>query len=74
MDATLASTGTLAVDARETVLTDVYQYALNPHANYDVAADGRHFIFLQAVGQSSVIVATNWTSLIGPAMRGVTAR
>jgi serine/threonine-protein kinase len=74
MVATLASTGTLAVAARDTVLTDVYQYALNPHANYDVAADGRHFIFLQAVGQSSVIVATNWTSLIGPAMRGVTAR
>jgi serine/threonine-protein kinase len=74
MVTTLTSTPTLAVATRDTVLTDDYQFAGNPHANYDVASDGAHFVFLKGVGQGNMIVATNWSSLIRPMMSGVAAK
>jgi serine/threonine-protein kinase len=74
MVTTLTTNPTLAVAARDTVLTDDYQFASNPHANYDVASDGAHFVFLKGVGQGNMIVATNWSSLIRPIMSGVATK
>jgi hypothetical protein len=74
MVTTLATNPTLSVATRDTVLTDDYEFAGNPHANYDVAPDGAHFVFLKGVGQGNMIVATNWSSLIRPIMSGVATR
>ena len=53
-----------AVVARDTLFADTYQFAGNPHANYDVMADGSHFVFLKAASEGSMIVVTNWTSVV----------
>jgi len=68
MSATIQTSPSLAAAARDTLLTDDYQFAANPHANYDVAADGSHFIFLKTVSQGNMIVATHWASTVGPSM------
>ena len=74
MVATIGTHPSLGVLARDTVLTDVYQFAPNPHANYDVAADGTHFVFLKAVSQGSLIIATNWASLVRPTIASRAAK
>ncbi len=53
-----------AVVARDTLFADIYQYAANPHANYDVMADGSHFVFLKSASEGDMIVVTNWTSAV----------
>lgn len=35
-------------------------FAPNPHANYDVMPDGRHFVFLEPAGTGDMIVTANW--------------
>ena len=35
------------VASRDTILTDKYVFAGNPHANYDVMPDGKSFVFLE---------------------------
>jgi serine/threonine-protein kinase len=66
--ATLATTPSLGIAARDTVLTDDYQFAANPHANYDVSADGAHFVFLKPVSAGNMIVATHWAATVGPSI------
>jgi len=68
MAATIQASPALAVAARDTLLTDDYQFAANPHANYDVAPDGSHFVFLKTVSQGNMIVATHWGSTVAPSM------
>jgi hypothetical protein len=60
MAATLRSGGTFAVASRDTVFTDSYVFAGNPHANYDVMPDGKHFIFLRGTTAGDLVVVTNW--------------
>ena len=49
---------------RDTVLTDSYVFAGNPHANYDVMPDGKTFIFLEGESTGDMIVVTNWESVV----------
>jgi serine/threonine-protein kinase len=62
------------VAARDTVLTDTYMYATNPHANYDVMPDGKHFIFLEPDNAGELIVVANWSSVLRARMTGGAAR
>jgi serine/threonine-protein kinase len=64
MVARLNASQGFAVTARDTLFTDTYQFAGNPHANYDVMADGSRFVFLKAASEGSMIVTTNWTSVV----------
>jgi dipeptidyl aminopeptidase/acylaminoacyl peptidase len=64
MAARLNTTQGFSVAARDTLFADSYQYASNPHANYDVMADGSHFVFLKAASEGNMIVVTNWTSVV----------
>ena len=58
------------VESRDTVLTDTYVYASNPHANYDVMPDGKHFIFLEPDNAGELIVVANWTAVLRARMAG----
>ena len=60
--------------SRDTVLADRYMYASNPHANYDVMPDGKHFIFLEPDNTGELIVVSNWTPVLRARMAGVAAR
>jgi serine/threonine-protein kinase len=64
MAATLDTTEEVRVVSRDSLLADVYQYAPNPHANYDVMPDGTHFLLLKAVSEGNMIVVTNWRSVV----------
>ena len=55
--ATVATTPTFTVTARDTLFADVY--ATDPfHTNYDIAADGKHFVMLQPVdnNQQAIVI------------------
>jgi serine/threonine-protein kinase len=60
MAATLRPGAAFAVASRDTVLTDSYIFAGNPHANYDVMPDGNHFIFMRGASAGDLVVVTNW--------------
>ncbi|MBW8771002.1 MAG: serine/threonine-protein kinase [Gemmatimonadetes bacterium] len=70
MAATLDVAQSFGVARRDTLLADVYQYAANPHANYDAMADGTHFVFLKAAREGRMIVATNWKAAVRSQMKG----
>jgi serine/threonine protein kinase/Tol biopolymer transport system component len=69
MAATRGKGSSFVVVSRDTVLSDVYQYAPNPHANFDVTADGKHFVFLKTVGEGALIVAANWKAVLRERMK-----
>ena len=69
MAATIRPGPGFTVASRDTVLTDTYVYASNPHANYDVMPDGTHFIFLEPDNVGELIVASNWESVLRARMR-----
>ena len=52
------------VASRDTILTDTYVFAGNPHANYDVMPDGQHFIFLQGSSTGEMVVVSNWEAVV----------
>jgi serine/threonine-protein kinase len=52
------------IAGRDTLFADMFQFAPNPHANYDVTADGAHFIFLKAANEGNMIVVANWKSAV----------
>ena len=68
--ATLDLAQSLGVTRRDTLFTDVYQYAANPHANYDAMADGTHFVFLKAAHEGNMMVALNWKAAVRAQMKG----
>ena len=74
MAARLNTAQGFSVVARDTLFADTYQYAGNPHANYDVMADGSHFVFLKAASEGNMIVVTNWTSLVRSRMTSTAAK
>ncbi len=49
------------VASRTALFPDSYSYATNPHANFDVTPEG-DFVLLEPVGESKMIVITNWVS------------
>jgi tRNA A-37 threonylcarbamoyl transferase component Bud32 len=64
MAARIGAGPAFAVVRRDTVLTDTYVFAGNPHANYDVMPDGTHFIFLQSADAGELVVVTNWDAVV----------
>ena len=70
MAAVIRPGSAFTVESRDTVLTDTYVYASNPHANYDVMPDGKHFIFLEADNAGELIVVANWTAVLRARMAG----
>jgi serine/threonine-protein kinase len=70
LGARLATGPGFAIAARDTLFADVFQFAPNPHANYDVLADGAHFVFLKAATEGNMIVVANWKSFVKTRMAG----
>ena len=56
--------GAFAVVSRTSLFIDDYLNALNPHANYDVARDGRHLILLKPASAGDLQVAVNWGATV----------
>ena len=54
----------ISIAGRDTLFADAFQFAPNPHANYDVTADGSHFVFLKAASEGSMIVVANWAAVV----------
>lgn len=65
---------TFAVVARDTVFTDSYVFATNPHANYDVMPDGERFVMLKSAGEGVLTVVVNWGEALRARMAGSEAR
>ena len=64
MAATIRPGPLLQVASRDTILTDTYVFAGNPHANYDVMPDGKHFVFLDGESTGDMIVVSNWDAVV----------
>ncbi|HEY7893470.1 MAG TPA: protein kinase [Gemmatimonadaceae bacterium] len=64
MAAVIAPGPAFAVVRRDTVMSDTYMFAGNPHANYDVMPDGTHFIFLQDAESGELVVVSNWDAVV----------
>ncbi len=58
-----------SVVRHDSVLADTYVFAGNPHANYDVMPDGRHFIFLQSADVGELVVVSNWDAVVRARMK-----
>jgi hypothetical protein len=74
MAATLAKGGSFAVVSRDTLFSDAFQYAPNPHANFDVMADGKHFVFLKTAKEGNMIVVANWKAAVHERMAGTAGK
>ena len=74
MAATLARGESFAVVSRDTLFSNAFQYATNPHANYDVMADGKHFVFLKTVSEGNMIVVANWKAAVRERMAGTAGK
>jgi eukaryotic-like serine/threonine-protein kinase len=48
------------VTGRQTLFPDVFLRRTLPHANYDIAPDGKSFLFLQSTSDNEAIVVYNW--------------
>jgi serine/threonine-protein kinase len=57
--ATVSTTPSFSVTSRQVLFDDVYLRAPF-HANYDVAPDGSHFLFLKATREAEVMIVYNW--------------
>lgn len=64
MSATVSATPSFTVVKRDTVLDDEFVFAVNPHANYDVMPDGRHFVFLKSDRDGDLIVVSNFRRVL----------
>jgi len=60
-----------SVVRHDSVLADTYVFAGNPHANYDVMPDARHFIFLQSADVGELVVVSNWDAVVRARMKDV---
>jgi hypothetical protein len=65
---------TFDIVARDSVLTDTYLFALNPHPNDDVLPEGAHFIFLEPSDAGEMTVAANWLPVLRSGLAGETGR
>ncbi len=70
MAARIAAGSGFAIAARDTLFADAFQFAPNPHANYDVMEDGAHFVFLKAATEGNMIVVANWNEAVRSRMAG----
>jgi len=51
---------TFAVTSRTNLFVDEFVFAQSPHADYDVAPDGQHFLVVKSAEASKMVVAYNW--------------
>jgi Tol biopolymer transport system component len=64
MAVTVAAGPGFAIASRDTVLVDRFLYAANPHPNWDVMPDGRHFIFLEPTDEGELTVTANFAAVL----------
>ena len=64
MAARIAPGAGFSIAGRDTLLADSFQFAPNPHANYDVTPDGTHFVLLKAASEGNMIVVANWKAIV----------
>ncbi|MDX2120811.1 MAG: protein kinase [Gemmatimonadota bacterium] len=64
MAAKVATGAGFAIAARDSVLVDRFLYAANPHPNWDVLPDGKHFLFLQPTDAGEMTVTANWLPVL----------
>jgi Tol biopolymer transport system component len=64
---------TFAVLSRDTLMRDDFVYATNPHANYDVAPDGR-LVVLQPIGDGQRVVVSNFRRVLDSVMTAAGSR
>jgi eukaryotic-like serine/threonine-protein kinase len=72
--ATFGPAQAFTIAKSDTLFADAFQFAPNPHANFDVMADGAHFVFLKAATEGSMIVVANWKSFMKTRMAGSATR
>ncbi len=64
MAATIRPGPDFSIAARDSVLPDDFLFALNPHANWDVMPDGKHFLFLEPSDGGTMTVTANWLAVL----------
>jgi hypothetical protein len=69
--ATLSADPVLTVVSREVLFDDTYLGAGLPHANYDVAPDGAHFVVLKGAEAAQVLVVHNWVAELRARLKSV---
>ncbi len=74
MAATVSTGAGFAIAARDSALVDTFLYAANPHPNWDVMPDGRHFVFLQGTDAGEVTVTANWLPVLRSRLAGTAPR
>jgi hypothetical protein len=72
VEATLAVGTGLAVSSRTPLFADPFLLAQSPHANYDIAPDGQHFVFLRPQESSSLVIVYNWRAELRSLLNGQT--
>ena len=68
--ATLRTDPVFAVTARDTLFEDRFLGFTLPHANFDVAPDGAHFLFLKAAQEAEFQVVVNWRAVLRDRVAG----
>ncbi len=74
MAATLAPGAGFTVASRDSVLADRFLYAANPHPNWDVMPDGKHFVFLDPTDAGEIAVTANWLPILRARLAGTVSR
>jgi hypothetical protein len=62
MSASIRAGDELEVISRDVLFPDRFMKRSLPHANYDVAADGRSLLMVKATQEPEVVVIYNWIS------------
>ena len=62
------SAGQVSVSSRDKLFSDGFLRAPF-HANYDVSADGSHFLFLKPTEEPQLIVVQNWLDEVRARLR-----
>ena len=72
--ASVTTSPAFAVTGRTELFPDEYVFAQAPHANYDVAPDGKRFLVVKSAQAPELIVVYGWLSELRSRMRSVGER
>jgi len=64
MRASVSAGPPFTVTARDTLFRDTFVFAGNPHANYDVAPNGKEFLFSRSSTGGDMMVVSNWRAMV----------
>jgi tRNA A-37 threonylcarbamoyl transferase component Bud32 len=70
MAATIATTPTLRVTSRKALYSAAGIVTANPHANYDVSPDGKHFVLIRSNPSTRVMVIQNLAGMVAKRRAG----